>query len=360
MNRRLRLLAVSPPLLVVLASAGCDPCSGVASCTPGPRISVEGSLVDDATGMALAGARVDAIRVGGVALERDSVAAITSASGYFKISIDARAEGEAALDLVITPPAGHPDPKLRVVDLRFPTTDVRGDGQVLGLWTTKPHFSYLAQLYYRSRSTTPVANTRVEFRRTGGVELTGGDVYTATTDAAGQVVLFENAVRPAGAAGEVVGDLTVYAGSDFPPTVIRGIRLRAIPRYRPALNVFRAGIGPHLPYYGVVNLAGFPAPDVEVEARRVSGIIVDPNPLVMRTNKDGNFYLHDFQPRELGELVVDLVFRPPPPWRSFTQTGLRLSTVEEDSFGQLVGTWDLQELANPNLTPGGALSVRPP
>jgi hypothetical protein len=358
MSRELRWAAAGPALLVALTSIGCDPCAGVASCTPGPRISLEGSLVDDASGKAIVGARIDAIRVGGVELERDSVATTTNASGYFRISIDARTEGEAALDLVITPPAGYPDPKLRVVDLRFPTTDVRGDGQVLGLWTTKPHFSYLAQLYYRSNSTTPVANVRVEFRRTGGVELTGGDVYTASADAAGQVVLFDNAVRPAGPVGEVVGDLTVYAGSGFPPTVIRGIRLRAIPRYRPALSVFRAGVGPHLPYYGVVNLAGFPAPDVEVEARRTAGILAEPSPLIMRTNRDGNFYLHDFQPRELGELVVDLTFRPPPPWRSFTHTGLRISTVEEDSFGRLVGTWDLQEFANPNLTLGGALSVR--
>jgi hypothetical protein len=231
-------------VVLALTTAGCDPCSGISACVGAPRLSVEGWIVERATGRSIPGARVAVIRRGGVDLEPDSADATTDAVGHFEIALGARKPGAVVFDVLVLPPVGRP---YRVRGLRTTATEIRGDAYVLGLWANSSYFAYVGELYYRANPGTRVGGARVEFRRTGGVELYGpgwvGAKYETVSDAAGRFQLFDQHVLPVDA-GEVVGDLTIYPPSEAPPTVIPDLRLPSTPAFRPTTGVIVLGVGP--------------------------------------------------------------------------------------------------------------------
>ncbi|HYD54341.1 MAG TPA: hypothetical protein VEA99_17020, partial [Gemmatimonadaceae bacterium] len=141
-----------------------------------------------------------------------------------------------------------------------------------------------------------------------------------------------------------------------PEFTLRGVELPTFEADTP--RVFRRwGVGPHLPYAGIVRVGGAPRAGVEVVIRRTGGIAVRPEEMTVRTNDAGAFSINPV-PLGVGELVVSLTFRPPAPLASFTVTNLRLVTdVEDYREGTLVWTWDLDK--PPTGPPGTQITARP-
>jgi hypothetical protein len=207
---------------------GCEPCSGMGPCFGNPHVSVVGVLRDDATGVPVGGAKLDLVRRGGIALVSDSVRTVTDSRGNFLLSVDALDSGQVAAEIVVRGPdrSGSPAFGYRIFDLRLNSLNVVGDAQVLLPWSTKPSQPDLAQLF---RGGSPIPNAAVEFRRTGGVRLGEGDVFSTSTDEQAVCELLHFRGQPLDA-GFIVGDLFVDGQLE-----VRGLRLPVTPAFRPSV-----------------------------------------------------------------------------------------------------------------------------
>ena len=205
---------------------GCEPCSGMGPCFGKPHVAVSGVLRDETTGAPVSGARMDLVRVGGVALFHDSVRAITDAHGNFLLSVDALDSGKVAAQIAIRGPdrSGSPAFAYRVYDLSLSTLDVVGDARVFLPWSTRPSQPDLAQIV---RAGVPVGNSTIGFQRTGGVRLAGGDLFQTGTDQQGMCELFHFMAQPLDA-GDIVGDIYINGKLE-----LRGLRLPVTPSFRP-------------------------------------------------------------------------------------------------------------------------------
>jgi len=213
-------------------AAACEPCAGMGECFGDPHLSVNGLLFDDASGARVSGARIDFVRTGGTALATDSVRVLTDDNGNFVLTVAAAAAGEVIGDFVIRSPGANPPAyEYRIVNQPFGTFLEIGDAHVFPPWSTRPSLPDIAQLL---RAGAPVANAIVEFRRTRGVQLDGGNVFIEQTDGGGVFSLFENFVQPM-AAGDLFGDLYVDGVLSY-----RDAHLIATPLFRPnvTLRVF--------------------------------------------------------------------------------------------------------------------------
>lgn len=221
-----RAVAILSLAAVVAALGACEPCAGMGNCYGEPHLTLNGSVRDDSTGARVAGARIDFIRTGGVALASDSIRALTDEHGNFVLKVMASVSGDVTGEIVVRPPVAIVPPPLdyRIVDLEFTTSLLRGDAHVFPPWSTRPSLPDLAQL---RRAGVPIANVLVEFRRTRGVPLAGSDTFRVLTDDGGVFPLFQNYVRP-GAAGNLFGDVYVDGVLSY-----RNVRLIATPAFRP-------------------------------------------------------------------------------------------------------------------------------
>lgn len=173
----------------------------------------------------------------------------------------------------------------------------------------------------------------VVFIRSGGVQ-TRQDTIRTQTDSLGRFSIETVAVG----GGQVTGELVVTppgAGPNGPLSPVRvpiGLapsRANSDVRYLGRIAV------PHLYFgnFGELFYRGGPlyategvfARNVEVELRRTGGVPIAPDPYVVRSNGAAQFPLEP-QPLEHGELVFDLVLRPPAPYRPVTLSGLRMAT----------------------------------
>jgi hypothetical protein len=201
-----------------------------------------------------------------------------------------------------------------------------------------PNLTYFTRLYNRATAA-GVAGVPVAFTRTGGIRA-ASDTFTAVSDAGGNFVYRFNPLEQ----GTLIGDLTVRPPGSA-PLVVRGVRLDTFDadgiRFLSSI-----GIGPHLPYLGIVHAQGKGIAGVAVEARRVGGIETDPAVVFSTSDANGIFSLTSFAPRSTGTLLVDLIFRPPPPYTSFIIKGVSLVAIDKDSDGLFVGIWDVDR-SNP-------------
>src|SRR5690606_3022467 len=165
---------------------------------------------------------------------------------------------------------------------------------------------YEASFYHRG-SGKPAAGIEVEFRRTGGIEVTP-DTFRVTTDRFGVVKL-----RPqTGAAGELTAEMVIYPLPPQQPYVIGNLRMRTFVEPRTDSTIVHGGLGPHLPYAGVLvwQGTGEAASDVTLEFRPVAGIEIFPSPFVTTTDSFGTFHLNPL-PVNAGTLEGDLLVRSP-------------------------------------------------
>jgi hypothetical protein len=152
--------------LILLAATACDPCSGVVSCVSGPRLSLEGTVIEHVSGVPQANVRIDVVRTGGAGLATDSVSTLTDDDGHWQIDVPATGAGDVVVDIEVSPPSLA---AYRAVGMHFPTTDRLGAGSVVPPWVVDPHFAYALELFYNAPPESLATNVTIEFHRTGGI-----------------------------------------------------------------------------------------------------------------------------------------------------------------------------------------------
>jgi hypothetical protein len=190
-------------------------------------------------------------------------------------------------------------------------------------------------LIYDRATVVGVPGTVVSFRRTGGIA-TSAESFTITSDANGQI----HAPLIALETGTVIGDLTITPPPPFHSYVKTGLQLHT---FEDAVAPsFRFGVGPHLPWLGVVQCHGQPLQGATVVVVRVGGISATPTSSRVTSNEIGNFSLV-FRPADYGDLIVDLAVTPPPSSGciGYVQHGLHLPTLDIDSDARFIAAWDL-------------------
>lgn len=326
--------------LATFVLSGCDPCSGVVSCKDEPSLGVGGRVVTLETGGGVPGVEVELIRVGGVDLLQDTVSTVTDDDGYYHLQVGAREVGTVRVHIVVSPP--EPGPSYRVSNLSFEISSVRGEGYDLGRWTSEPYVAYIGELQDRHtrRPLNPApGEVTVDFRRTGGVEIEPAVIEGIPVDFGGR---FRITADPA-ADGIVVGELTVH-DPDLPQPYTRELR---VPTFHDGGSIGLAGVmyvGPSLAYVGRLffrDSTGVSlALGTEVELRRTGGIpVISRDTVVTEVMEWGGFPI-PFRTVYEGELIVDLIFRPPPPWQGDTIPGLSIPTFNSDEI-RVIGEWEL-------------------
>ena len=317
---------------VVLAQVACDPCSGVSGCKAAPHVGIAGQLLNDTTGRPERGATMDFVRVGGTALESDSLRTTTDADGLFGFDVVASDTGGVTADIVVRPRSG---PGYRARGVRIPTTTRGGDVFALPPWSSKPHVGDFGEVFRRGGANEVVPSVNIEFRRTGGVafrDLPSG-VYNTTTSASGFFALFGDQLSPIDA-GEVVGDLTIFLPTPPGPTVHKDFRVTSSPEFRHAAIIHRIGAGPSLNYRFDVRQRARPdlgAAGVSIGFQRTSGLAIDPPSWSVSTDDGGSAFFPARAPTA-GVVTGNVTITPKAPWKSISLTGRQFPTFETDSF----------------------------
>jgi hypothetical protein len=199
-----------------------------------------------------------------------------------------------------------------------------------------PELSWFVQIYDRA-TVVPVPGTTVTFHRTGGIP-TSPEQFTAVTDKDG---LFFVPLIPQ-AKGTLVGDLTVQPPAPYRGYVRTGIE---IPTFDADGVRFLSGfgVGPHLPWLGVVTCDGKPLQGAQVVVVRVGGLLAPPNNLNTTTDENGYFDLSVFKPTDYGTMLLDIEFFPPAGSQciGYVQHSLMLPTLDFDTGKRFIAGWDL-------------------
>lgn len=324
MSSRIAILAA------LAAVSACDPCTGVVGCTVGEHVAASGRILDEATGVAAAGIAVDFVRTAGVALERDSVRMITDSDGQFEFDVAARDAGRVDGYFRIHPADRD---EYRVFDVSLRTSTRRGEAQTFGPWSTAPHAGDLAEIRVRGAPTFIATNTRIEFRRTGGVDFEGlgTGTFTRTTSERGWMPLFGNELRPLDA-GDVIGDLTVFAAPPIGTITQRNVHIPITAMFRPGLGIRSIGVGPSMEYHIALIRRGrnVAVSGAEVQFHWTSGIDVQPRDWSGLTDIAGRVAF-PVRARTAGVMVGDLRVVPPAPWKSFERRGMVFETFDADT-----------------------------
>jgi hypothetical protein len=228
----MRMVSLTAALLLAGGAAAlltsCDPCAGFVSCYDHARLTITGRVMDEVTAKPASGVLVDFVRTGGAPLNADSIRGVVDGNGNFTLSVGAPGFGFVDGEMVLRSGTGAAKPfGYRVFNQRFRVTGDGGDANVLPVWSTKPSLPDIGQLYSTFYPQSGLVGVRVEFRRTGGVALIGGDVFQTVTDQGRVFPLFDRQVEPADA-GDIIGELRV----DVQGFTITGLRVRSTPEFR--------------------------------------------------------------------------------------------------------------------------------
>lgn len=327
-----RIAAAFLALTLGLGIEACERCAGILGCTSNPRISFGGQLIVRETGAPVRGVALDFVRTGGVSLASDSIRTTTDTYGHFQLAVEASDVGEVVGDLVVR--ASAPWSPYRARNLRFRTSESRGEGQLLGRLVVDPYVEFIGVLFDR-RDGRPLAGAHLTILRTGGVAVSAPDSVEFTADNDGRFYYETRAAEP----GWMTADLVVRAPSL--PRVYRlsgvGFEATYLDRIPEVAGAWRIGAG--LPYVGVLFRRGslIVSAGIEVEFQRTGGIAADPDTFVVVTNADGAFSLVT-TPLADGVLVGDLIVRPPPPAVAETIQAIRMQTVDTEPL-ILFGVW---------------------
>lgn len=312
---RLRIHALLLPVLAALPA--CDPCTGIAACSNGQYLSANGQIVDHGSGRGIDGVRLDVVRVGGIAVANDSIRTVTADGGFWRAEFEPVSRGTLFVDVEVAPPN---ESAYRVRGVQLETREHGGDATLNQRWVSRPYFNKFGVFHLRS-SGAPVGNTRVEFRRTGGVELRGpgiaSGVYARVTDAGGYFRMFPYAdadtVLPTGN-DAVVGDLTLYLAPPYGTSVIHGVSIPPVHQFGIDDFAYEFAVGPSLGYLGSVrdSAAGALIPGVQLDFQRTGGIPVSPSAFTTFTGPDGIFGLPPVRALAAGTLDGRFIIRVSP------------------------------------------------
>jgi len=247
------VLALRIPALALgltLGLAACDPCSGIIGCASGHYLAVTGQMVDAVTGRGIDGVRIDVIRTGGIEAAADSVSTITSGGGYWRAELAPNSSGTLVADVQVSAPGREP---YRLHGVNLVTHDHAGDANLNERWVPFLYFDFVGEFFLNGTADARPDGLPVEFRRTGGVPLTGpgqvSGVYRAPTNPAGRIHLFPTTADSAVFAledGNLVGDIVVHV-TPTDSTVLRGVVLWPDHTFRDRREfppVIRAPVGP--------------------------------------------------------------------------------------------------------------------
>lgn len=313
--------------LPVAALTACDPCSGLSSCVTSPRLTVEGRIVEAATGGSVDHVLVALVTDG--AGRHDSIATTTDVRGFYQLSVPMQSSGPVAFDMVVSPPEG---PTYRVAALHAEASDRAGDAADLGLWVSDPYFEIAGEVILRAQRDVRVPNTPVTFVRTGGAELTGPG-WTSTgfhsmTDGSGRVRLFGYTVFPS-TLTPVTGQLTaqLFFGPSTEP-----VTLTPTYEFRPAPFVQQIPVGPTMVYQiGVYNRATVVGvPGVRVDFQRTGGVETAP-PTTSGVSDAGGTFLLNIRPLTFGTVIGDLTIHAPPPSATYIVHDVQFPVMDTDS-----------------------------
>lgn len=220
-------LAMGAALLVLLS--GCDPCSGVLSCSPGPYLAVDGRMVDSSHGLPLPGVSIQIVRTAGIAIARDSASSVTGADGTWHIDLDPLDAGTLYADIEVSPPGS---PSYRLSDVPLVTSDHRGDGRLNQRWVPFVSIDAFGEFYFGGSQDVRAAGATVQFHRTGGVPWAGpgvkDDTWSGVTDPSGHVPLFPRAGPRAvifDQGGLLRGDLVITTADGAGVMTVRNVVL---------------------------------------------------------------------------------------------------------------------------------------
>ena len=184
------------------------------------------------------------------------------------------------------------------------------------------------------------AGVQVDFQRTGGVALTV-PAFTMVSSTSGRIAFTSVPL----AEGAVEGRLIFRAPSPARPETLF-VSLPLVDEN--GVDVFRGiGLGAYLPYYGIVVLGGIGVDGVEVDVARVSGVGISPATFTTRTGSGGIFGM-PAAPVALGDLVVDVTFRPPG-FTPYTVRGVKISALDRSVPARLIGVFRVD--APPPVSP---------
>ena len=285
----------------------------------------------------IAGATVEFRRTGGVGLVGPGVAdgvfrSVTDFGGRVPLfnldyaGVFSDAVGDVVGDLVIR--RSSTDSSV-VRGLHLASSYVyRADNRILR-FGVGPSVSYQAELHSRATGAR-VPGVMVDFQRMGGVELTV-PAFSTTTDGNGR---FAFPTWPL-SSGTVQGRLIFRAPIPSTPETL----FVALPTFDDDASRFYGvfGVGAYLPYYGIVVLGGTGVDGVKVDVARVSGIDITPSTFTTVTSNGGIFAVHPV-PGSLGDVVVDLTFRPPG-FSAYTVRGVKLSTADRQVSDRAIGVF---------------------
>ncbi len=326
-------------LTTVVALAACDPCLGTPNCDGGgPRVVMDGQIVAPTDGSGRDGVRITVVRTGGVALAKDTASTRTADGGFWRVELAALEAGDVIVDANVSTPSDSVGYWVR--GIRVHTVDRAGDARLLDRWVSDPYYAVQAELFLRSRATKPrLANTGVEFRRTGGVALSDS-VYRGTTDAFGRVSLFGLNDYPK-TFGDVVGDVTAFLPEPYGPSVSRGVRLGPpTHEYRAAPSVIAIGVGPSLAYFGYVysRATGKLLTGVPVDIQRTGGVPLAAEKVSIVSNA-GGAAIFTLEPLARGVVDVQITLHTPPPGSAVVMNA-KLATFDADT-GRNLTNWSL-------------------
>ena len=288
--------------------------------------------------VALSGAAIEFRRTGGnevIGLENGVYRTTAGPDGWFEL-FGGRVKPSGAEDVVGDLIIQGPPPIGTYVHtgVRIAPIVVFRDAPALRTFGVGPNIEYHFETMYRGRYGVVVPDVRIEFTRTGGISVTE-ESWSGTTDERGRIAFRGAADQP----GVLYGTLKV-----IPPapakTYERSIALQTFDeegaRFWGVL-----GIGPGLPYYLVLRRNGAPIAGVEVEMVRTGGITIHPDRMTGTTNDSGMVLLTP-EPKSEGELLANIVVRPPAPLASFT-VPVRMMALDADVPGGrvLLGDWDV-------------------
>lgn len=311
--------------LALTGVTACDPCAGVSGCATAPHLSYSGRLIVHETRQPAPGATVTLHRTSGVELEQNDPSATTDANGFYRLVTGARGAGTVTADITISAP-GYAT--YTVTGLTLRTSEVRGDGGDLGRWVVDPYIAFLGELTSRV-TRAKLQGASVTFTRTGGVAIRPA-VPSGVSDAGGRFFIGAHT----SALGVVTGDLLVTAPSLRMPYRISGIPIAIQYRDEPVQFTAAFSVGPSLAYAlelfyrGTESLTRVAGASVQV--RRVGGVQTASDTVSATTLANGRFTV-ELAPLEEGEVVVDVLVRPPAPEVPYTIRGVRLRTFDGDS-----------------------------
>ncbi len=229
-----------------------------------------------------------------------------------------------------------PDPYTTAVvrGVRIPTTYVYRDPAQVFRVLIGPTVDYTGEFQGRARRT-QLAGVRVDFRRTGGVPTEVDRISTVS----GPDGRFKIQLRPLGA-GFVDGELVFTAPAPSTPETLK-VRLPTFDddagRFFP-LGVLSAGA--YLPYYAILKIGGIGRPGIKVDVHRSGGIGINPADFTVESDQDGIVRIQP-SPLALGEAIIDMTFRPPAPYPSFTVKNIRLATADREVQDRNIWVWGM-------------------